>query len=111
MTINQLLTAVQQQEIQFKDILDYIEERYIYSPSGFRNGDQSNLENQNQGSAKVLFFAQLHDLSESDTLSLFAEHYQSVLANPSGTDHQNIRQFMAQGWSAVQFDRIVLEPK
>ncbi|WP_317170712.1 HopJ type III effector protein [Paraflavitalea devenefica] len=36
--------------------------------------------------------------------SEFAEHYQSVLNNPDGTDHQNIRQFMAHGWPGVVFE-------
>jgi HopJ type III effector protein. len=34
-------------------------------------------------------------------LSLFAEHYAAVLATPEATDHQNIRQFMQNGWDGI----------
>ncbi|GAB2979514.1 hypothetical protein GCM10027049_13510 [Mucilaginibacter puniceus] len=53
----------------------------------------------------------MHNLSAADTLYLFAEHYQSVLANPDGIDHQNIRQFMANGWEGVVFEAEVLKVK
>ncbi|WP_246859033.1 HopJ type III effector protein [Chitinophaga sp. XS-30] len=43
-------------------------------------------------------------MDEADTLCLFAEHYQSVLNNPDGSDHQNIRQFMTHGWPGVVFE-------
>lgn len=98
-------------EIQFKDILDYIAERYDYTPSAFQNGNQYNAEHENQGSARVFSFARLHGLSTEDTLKLFAEHYEAVLSTPEGIDHQNIRQFMQNGWEGVKFDREVLEEK
>jgi len=34
---------------------------------------------------------------------LFGEHYKDVLANPSGNDHPNIRNFMKLGWGSVTF--------
>jgi hypothetical protein len=58
---------------------------------------------QNQGSAKVFAFAKLNGLSAEDTLWLFAEHYHSVLADPTGIDHQNIRQFIVHGWPGIEF--------
>ncbi|WP_245840531.1 HopJ type III effector protein [Ohtaekwangia koreensis] len=45
------------------------------------------------------------------TLSLFAEHYRSVLENPDGTDHQNIRQFMLHGWPGIIFEGQALVSK
>ncbi|ENR5726451.1 HopJ type III effector protein, partial [Acinetobacter baumannii] len=41
----------------------------------------------------------------------FAEHYASVLATPEGTDHQNIRQFMQNGWDGVKFEGQALTEK
>ena len=70
-----------------------------------------NTAGQNSGSARVLAFGQLHHLSVLDTLSLFAEHYKAVLANPAGEDHQNIRQFKKYGWGGVQFKGQPLKAK
>jgi hypothetical protein len=46
----------------------------------------------------------MNGLTKEDTLSLFAEHYQSVLQTPTETNHQNIRQFMANGWEGIEFE-------
>ena len=77
----------------------------------FVNGAQFNAATENQGSAKVLTFAKLEGLNQQDTLSLFAEHYASVLATPEATDHQNIRQFMQNGWDGVKFEGQALSVK
>ncbi len=88
----------------FKQVLELIETYYQHQPTAFKNGEAYNEATQNQGSARVFAFAQLNNLSKEDTLYLFAEHYQSVLANPHGTDHQNIRQFIKHGWSGIAFE-------
>ncbi|MBU2268584.1 MAG: HopJ type III effector protein, partial [Bacteroidetes bacterium] len=44
-------------------------------------------------------------------LATVLEHYQSVLVNQEGTDHQNIRQFMIHGWDGIEFKDSVLKPK
>lgn len=111
MSVKQLLLLLQSKQIDFKDVLTHITEHYIYTPTSFYNGNLHNTTDQNQGSAKVLFFAQLHDLSEEQTLQLFAEHYNHVIASPLGIDHQNIRQFMQMGWNGVKFENTVLRPK
>ncbi|MBC9932734.1 HopJ type III effector protein [Chitinophaga qingshengii] len=97
--------------IPFKEVIERIESQYHHQPTAFKNGDAYNEATQNQGSAKVFAFAQLHQLSKEDTLYLFAEHYQSVLQTPVGTDHQNIRQFMAHGWPGVVFEGQALTRK
>jgi hypothetical protein len=104
MTTVQLLDSLKKQELVFTDVITHIESLYQHVPTAFINGNQRNEENQNQGSAKVLFFANLQGLSKEDTLFLFAEHYQSVLNTPEGIDHQNIRQFMLNGWDGVAFE-------
>ena len=106
-----LLRQLQQGTTTFSDVISYIEARYIHTPTAFQNGTQANAAEQNQGSAKVFAFAQLQGLDQAQTLSLFAEHYTSVLATPHGTDHQNIRQFMQHGWDGIQFEGQALTTK
>ncbi len=107
----QLLTQLQTGEVKFADVLAFIEARYNHTPTAFQNGQQHNAENENQGSAKVFSFAKLNDLDQAQTLSLFAEHYASVLASPEASDHQNIRQFMQNGWDGIKFEGIALVAK
>jgi hypothetical protein len=106
-----LLKELKDNSISFKQVIEYIESRYQHQSTAFKNGDVYNEATQNQGSAKVFAFAQLNDLSKEDTLYLFAEHYQSVLDTPNATDHQNIRQFMAQGWPGITFEGQALTKK
>ena len=106
-----LLERLKDKSIKFADVIATIEAHYQYTPSSFRNGNVFNAADQNQGSAKVFSFAQLHQLSVENTLFLFAEHYQSVLETPEGNDHQNIRQFMQNGWGGVEFDNQALSFK
>ncbi len=109
--IANLLTGLKSGSVKFTDVIALIETDYQHTPTAFKNGDVKNEAFQNQGSAKVFAFAQLNDLSAEDTLYLFAEHYQAVLARPDSTDHQNIRQFMAHGWEGITFDGVVLTLK
>ena len=92
-------------------MIAFIEARYNNTPTAFTNGKQANAATENQGSAKVFSFAQLNGLNQAETLSLFAEHYAAVLATPDATDHQNIRQFMQNGWEGIQFDGQALTAK
>lgn len=97
--------------IQFSEFTDLIEHCYHFTPTAFTNGSATNSANQNQGSAKVFAFGRLHRLSEPQTLACFGEHYRSVLSDPEGQDHQNIRQFMQHGWSGVTLDNDCLTAK
>lgn len=100
------------QEIQFKDVIAFIDEHYDFTPTRFTNGNTVNEANQNNGSCKVFSFAQLLDLSKQETLNLFGEFYrEDVLKNPDGSDHQNIRNFMEFGWDGVSFDGKALQRK
>ncbi len=98
-------------DAKFVDVITYIENRYNHIPTGFMNGAQYNSASENQGSAKVLYFAKLTDLNQQDTLRLFAEHYDAVCIDPDGDNHQNIRQFMLNGWEGVSFDGEALVSK
>lgn len=100
------------QEIQFKDVIAFIDEHYDFTPTRFTNGNTVNEANQNTGSCKVFSFAQLLGLSKQETLNLFGEFYRDdVLKNPDGCDHQNIRNFMEFGWDGVSFEGKALQRK
>lgn len=115
MTIPEKITALliqsENQEIKFADVIAFIEKYYSHTPTAFQNGKQYNTADKNQGSAKVLAFAKLHHLSKEDTLKLFAEYYYAVVASPDADDHQNIRQFMQNGWDGVTFEGVALQEK
>lgn len=102
--LNNLIQKSKDNSLVFKEVIEFIETYYQHQPAAFKNGEAYNTAEQNQGSAKVFAFAQLNNLSKEDTLYLFAEHYRSVLNNPEGTDHQNIRQFMAHGFPGLAFE-------
>ena len=106
-----LLAQLKDDSAKFADVLAFIEARYQHTPTAFQNGTQLNAATENQGSAKVFSFAKLEGLNQQDTLKLFAEHYASVLATPEASDHQNIRQFMQNGWDGVKFEGEALTAK
>ena len=106
-----LITASKANALAFADVLKLIDTYYQHQPTAFKNGDAYNEATQNQGSARVFAFAQINNLSAADTLYLFAEHYYAVLAAPDGTDHQNIRQFMAHSWAGIVFEGVALLAK
>jgi len=107
----ELLSGLKDRSVSFKEVIEFIEARFEHTPTAFKNGEVYNESSQNQGSAKVFTFAKINNLTEADTLYLFAEHYQSVLEHPEATDHQNIRQFMIHGWEGVAFDDQALMDK
>lgn len=106
-----LLAQLKAGEAKFADVIAHIDAHYTHTPTAFKNGQQNNAATENQGSAKVFSFAKLNDLDPTQTLTLFAEHYASVLATPEATDHQNIRQFMQNGWNGIQFEGTALTSK
>ena len=107
----ELLNQLQSGEAKFSDVIAFIEARYTHTPTAFQNGQQHNAATENQGSAKVFSFAQLNGLDQTQTLSLFAEHYASVLATPEATNHQNIRQFIQNSWNGIKFEGTALVAK
>lgn len=114
MTIEQFFAALKNQpeNIQFNDTIALIEAHYEFSPARFKNGTLINEAGQNSGSCKIFSFAQLHGLSENETLACFGDYYrQDVLQHPDATDHQNIRNFMRFGWSGIEFDGTALKIK
>lgn len=99
-------------EIEFAETLAAIEAHYDYTPTAFRNGDLHNAPGQNAGSCKILAFAQLHALSQAETLACFGRYFrEDVLRHPGGSDHANIRTLMRTGLAGVHFEGRALKPR
>jgi type III HopJ-like effector protein len=100
------------ENVAFEDTMAVIEANYEYQACAFINGSAENSAEQNQGSCKLLAFAQLQGLDQTKTLACFGQYYRNdVLGNPDGEDHQNIRQFMTNGWDGVSFSGTPLSSK
>jgi hypothetical protein len=112
MDLDSFLAGIGQDDsLDFKHCMEVIQEYYDYQPSGFTNGKVRNEAGQNEGSCKIFAFARLNDLNEAKTLACFGEFYRDVLKAPQGTDHGNIRAFMASGWDGIAFDSEALTRK
>lgn len=114
MSVEALLKRVKEapESIEFEDVMQVITEYYDYTPTAFSNGSVINEAGTNEGSCKVFAFAQLHNLSEMETLALFGRYYRDdVMGNPAGDDHANIRNFILDGWLGIRFDSPALIAK
>lgn len=109
-----LLDKIQHEptSITFPEVIAHIDANFDFTPTRFSNGNTVNEAGQNNGSCKIFAFAQLNNLTQSQTLALFGDYYRiDVLRNPEGTDHQNIRNFMQTGWEGIQFEGNALSQK
>ncbi|MDD4929597.1 MAG: HopJ type III effector protein [Gallionella sp.] len=98
--------------IAFNDTVGLIESLYDFTPTAFVNGNLRSEAGTNSGSCKIFSFAQLHGLSQQQTLNCFGAYYRDdVLKHPQGTDHQNIRNFMVTGWAGISFEGCALRAK
>lgn len=98
--------------LTFAETIAVIEENYTFTPTAFQNGLQHNAAGENSGSCKLFAFAKVQQLTETETLACFGAYYtEEVLGDPSGTNHQNIRNFMKTGWSGIQFEDEALQLK
>lgn len=116
MTLNDFIGRVRAgQAVTFQDTMAIIAEHYDYQAAEFSNGIEQPLINEagrNEGSCKIFAFSSLQGLDEAQTLALFGDYYRKdVLENPNGNDHQNIRNFMRDGWRGIQFQSEALTPK
>tara|TARA_R110001583_G_scaffold67490_7_gene192897 strand:- start:6092 stop:6436 length:345 start_codon:yes stop_codon:yes gene_type:complete len=100
------------ESIEFSETMAVIEENYRFLEVAFVNGEQKNASGENSGSCKLFAFAQLQQFSKEQTLACFGDYYRiDVLQNPDANDHQNIRQFMINGWSGISFSTQALMAK
>lgn len=114
MTIEQLLSKIQTQPetVSFSDVVEVIDTYYDFTPVEFKNGSLVNAVGQNSGSCRIFAFAQLHHLTQQQTLNCFGDYYRcDVLQHPGKDDHQNIRNFMQTGWEGVSFGKLPLVSK
>jgi len=112
--MNHLLKTLETspETISFNDTIAVIDAHYDFIPCAFRNGELQNEAGKNNGSCKIFYFAKLHGLTQQQTLNCFGSYYRdNVLQYPDGTDHQNIRNFMATDWSEIAFDGTALAAK
>jgi hypothetical protein len=108
-TLNDFRSQLRSEHFTFAETLAFIAAHYQYQPSAFSNGNVENPAGQNEGSCKTLGLALLEGLSLEETLQCFGEHYRSVLATPTGTDHGNIRALMSTGLAGVRFEQPSLQ--
>lgn len=100
------------ESVAFNDTIAVIDALYEFTPTAFKNANLLNEANKNNGSCKLFSFARLHNLSPQQTLHCFGDYYRKdVLLNPEGTDHQNIRNFIATGWAGIEFEGNALTAK
>ena len=114
MNVNELIKQCREapQSVEFEQVIAVIDQHYDYNPSQFSNGEINNPAGSNEGSCKIFAFAQLNNLSEMETLSLFGHYYRDdVMGHPDGDDHSNIRNFLLDGWLGIHFDKVVLQER
>lgn len=110
MPLKSFLSTVQADKlVSFSESQAIINDFYDYTPTTFTNGigEQAvtNQAGSNEGSCKIFAFAQLNQLTPTQTLNLFGDYYHDeVLKNPEDTNHQNIRNFMISGWQGIKFN-------
>jgi HopJ type III effector protein len=91
--------------VSFDHCIEVIDENYTFKETVFINGETKNEAGQNNGSCKIFSFGHLNNLTEEQTLQCFGDYYRKdVLGNPDGDNHQNIRNFIQQGWVGVSFE-------
>lgn len=114
MTIAEFKTKLTENptEVAFSDTIEVIEANYDFTPTTFTNGDLTNAAGENSGSCKVFAFATAQSLTKEQTLACFgAFYFKEVLEDPTGTGHQNIRNFMQHGFDGISFEGSALTEK
>ncbi len=93
------------ESIDFAEVIALVDATYDFTPTAFQNGETRNEAGQNSGSCKLFSFAQLQNFSQAQTLACFGAFYRvDVLENPTGDNHQNIRNFIKFGWNGINFE-------
>ena len=113
MTIQEFITKLTKEpkNIQFSETMAVIDAHYEFTPTLFQNGNLENKAGENSGSCKLFSFAKLQELSKEDTLACFGSiYFDEVLNDPSGSGHQNIRNFMITGFDGLKISGVALTP-
>mmetsp|Transcript_22441 Transcript_22441/g.45813 ORF Transcript_22441/g.45813 Transcript_22441/m.45813 type:complete len:231 (+) Transcript_22441:36-728(+) len=113
-SVQPIVTALREkpESVEFDAVISAIDAGYDMTEVEFEVNGLKSAPGTNVGSAKLLSFGVLAGLSKEETLALFGQYYRDVVANPSGDDHPNIRNFMEAGWDGVSFPwGLMLSPK
>lgn len=89
-------------QVTLAESLKVIDDNYEYFAVPFKNGDVENPANVNIGSAKIFSFGLMTKMDVDSVLRMFGEIYRDL--KPDGTDHANVRAFIKNGWSGVEFN-------
>ena len=114
MTIQEFKTRLKETptKVAFSETIEIIEANYNFTPTSFTNGDLKNEAGENSGSCKVFAFAKAQSLNKEETLACFgAFYFEEVLNDPTGTGHQNIRNFIKHGFKALTINGTSLTEK
>lgn len=114
MTILEFKTKLKENpnNVAFTETIEVIETHYDFTPTSFVNGDLNNEAGENSGSCKVFAFAKIQSLTKEEALACFgAFYFEEVLNDPTGTGHQNIRNFMNTGFDGLTINGIALVEK
>ena len=114
MTILEFKTKLKENpnNVAFAETVEVIEAHYDFTPTSFVNGDLNNAAGENSGSCKVFAFAKIQSLTKEEALACFgAFYFEEVLNDPTGTGHQNIRNFMNTGFDGLTINGIALVEK
>ena len=112
MTIQELNALLTEKPVDFKVVMEVIDSHYEFTPTAFKNGNTNNDANTNNGSCKLFSYAKINQLDKQSTLNAFGDYYTvDVLKNPTGDDHQNIRNFIEFGWNGIEFSGEALKFK
>ena len=82
-SLNALLANIKQAQhpIEFAQVMQVIADNYQYQPTAFSNGELVNESGTNEGSCKIFYFAQLNNLTPSQTLACFGSYYREDVFN------------------------------
>jgi len=115
MNINELLAKIKQHpdQVEFDQVIECIENHYVYTPGQFTNGQGENkiinAAGDNEGSCKIFAFSKKNGLDKRQTLACFGRFYrEDVLSHPNDSDHANIRTFMLYGVEGIELDKNIL---
>ncbi len=114
MSIEDFLLKLSQNptEVTFDQTMQIISDHYDFTPTAFINGMIKNGVGENSGSCKLFAFAKLNKLNSEKTLACFGDFYRKdVLDNPDADNHQNIRNFISNGWDGIDFKGSALSLK
>ena len=106
--LQRLIQSAENNTVEFQDVIVVVRQHYECTAAAFTTGSATasevrNAAGVNAGSLQLLAFARRLGLDAATTLALYGEHYRSVLADPHGSAHPNIRAFMTNGWEGVRF--------